>query len=125
MSPYKCIYCIIEYENLLNLVNHIVRDHPNKQLKHLEKDTNGKYIYADFGLSCQDVAKRIAKGQTMAIDSMGRLIFKKNRDAPPKNDFIHFNAETEKFMAGVFSHLQEYGRADDFLSILKHMTEGW
>ena len=112
---------------MLNLVNHIVRDHPNKQLKHLEKDTNGKYIYADFGLSSQDVAAiRIVKGQTMAIDSMGRLIFKKNRDAPPKNDdFIHFKAETEKFMAGVFSHLQEYGRADDFLSILKHMSEGW
>ena len=44
---------------------------------------------------------------------------------PGKNeDFTNFKTEADKFMAGVFSHLEEYGRAGDFLSILKHMSEG-
>ena len=127
MSTYKCIYCIIEYNNLLNIVNHIVRDHPEKELKHLEKDTNGKYVCANFGLSCQEVSNRIKNGQTMAMDNMGRIIFKKHQETPlpgKNEDFTNFKTEADKFMAGVFSHLEEYGRAGDFLSILKHMSEG-
>ena len=64
----------------------------------------------------------------MAMDNMGRKVFKKNlnADAPPnKNDgYTQFKAQADKSMAGVFNHLKEYGRADDFLSILKHLSDG-
>ena len=125
MSTYKCIYCIIEYKNLLNLVNHTVHDHPKKELKHLEKDINGKYVCANFGITCQEVLERLEQGQTLALDSLGRLVFKKSQQAsPPTKDFTHFKAESDKFMAGVFRHLQEYDRAYDFLSILRHISDG-